>query len=221
MPANKRESINDEELKHSNPQEYEQKYVHNTYSKIAHHFSNTRHTPWPKVVEFLKMQSPDKVLVDVGCGNGKNLGIAPGPNFGCDICPEFLQIAKEKGHTVVQADILKLPYKNNFADIVISIAVVHHLVTDERRFLAIVEMLRILKSGGRLLMYVWANMEECNGDCFVGWDKNKCEENNDLKRFYHFFNEGELEKLCLKTGMCEIERSYFDKENWAVIVKKK
>ncbi|KAG8136923.1 hypothetical protein E2320_005470, partial [Naja naja] len=32
----------------------EQKYVHEVYEDIARHFSNTRHSPWPQVVEFLK-----------------------------------------------------------------------------------------------------------------------------------------------------------------------
>lgn len=47
------------------------------YEKIAHHFSDTRHSPWPQVVSFLQ-ELPDNVLVaDVGCGNGKYLDVVP------------------------------------------------------------------------------------------------------------------------------------------------
>jgi alkylated DNA repair protein alkB family protein 8 len=41
-------------------------------------------------------------------------------------------------------------------DSVISIAVVHHFSTKTLRVAAINEMHRILKLGGRLLIYVWA-----------------------------------------------------------------
>jgi ubiquinone/menaquinone biosynthesis C-methylase UbiE len=227
MSIDKKRIIDQEELKNTNPEEYERKYVHDTYNKIASHFSATRYRPWPQVESFLKSLSPDSIMVDVGCGNGKNLGISPGISFGCDICPKLLDIARERGHNVIQCDALALPYEDNFADTVISIAVIHHFVTEERRISAIQEMLRILKLNGRMLIYVWANEKEgmVQNDCFVGWEKNckQLDENDkDIihKRYYHFFNTGELEDLCLRAGNCIIERSYFDKENWAVIVQK-
>lgn len=53
----------------------EHKYVHDVYDEIACHFSDTRHTPWPKVVEFLKTLPDGALVADVGCGNGKYLGV--------------------------------------------------------------------------------------------------------------------------------------------------
>lgn len=47
------------------------------YEEIAHHFSSTRHTPWPQVVKFLEQLSSNALVADVGCGNGKYLGVAP------------------------------------------------------------------------------------------------------------------------------------------------
>ena len=41
------------------------------YNQIAHNFSDTRHTPWPRVVDFLRTFSPGSFVLDVGCGNGK------------------------------------------------------------------------------------------------------------------------------------------------------
>ena len=41
------------------------------YNQIAHNFSDTRHTPWPRVVAFLRTFSPGAFVLDVGCGNGK------------------------------------------------------------------------------------------------------------------------------------------------------
>lgn len=54
----------------------EEKYVHEVYEEIAGHFSNTRHSPWPRVVEFLRGLPCGAVVADVGCGNGKYLGVS-------------------------------------------------------------------------------------------------------------------------------------------------
>lgn len=48
------------------------------YEKIADHFSGTRHTPWPRIADFLKQQPGGSLLVDIGCGNGKYFGINKG-----------------------------------------------------------------------------------------------------------------------------------------------
>ncbi|KRX00371.1 hypothetical protein PPERSA_10870 [Pseudocohnilembus persalinus] len=41
------------------------------------------------------------------------------------------------------------------------------------------------------------------------------------KRYYHVFIKGELEALVEKSGLFDIEDSYFDHANWAVILRKK
>lgn len=41
-------------------------------------------------------------------------------------------------------------------DYVISVAVIHHFSTEERRLEAINELVRITKPGGTILIYVWA-----------------------------------------------------------------
>jgi tRNA (uracil-5-)-methyltransferase TRM9 len=51
--------------------------VHRVYDVIASHFSETRYKPWPLVEKFLKELPSGSVGLDVGCGNGKYLGINP------------------------------------------------------------------------------------------------------------------------------------------------
>lgn len=53
----------------------EREYVHQVYEEIAGHFSSTRHTPWPQIVEFLNSLPNGSLVADIGCGNGKYLGI--------------------------------------------------------------------------------------------------------------------------------------------------
>jgi tRNA (uracil-5-)-methyltransferase TRM9 len=55
----------------------ESRSVHRVYDVIASHFSETRYKPWPLVENFLKDLPPGSVGLDVGCGNGKYLGINP------------------------------------------------------------------------------------------------------------------------------------------------
>lgn len=53
----------------------EKVHVHNVYERIVDHFSDTRHKPWPNVLKFVESLDAGSILVDVGCGNGKYLGI--------------------------------------------------------------------------------------------------------------------------------------------------
>lgn len=131
-------------------------------------------------------------------------------------------------------------------------------------------MVRILKVGGRALIYVWAkdqwkdqdkssyikqdrknrknnenvvdtteNNQEVsvlNGislpvhtnrtqfkhnDLLVPW---KLKDQNQLKntflRFYHVFQEKELDNLCERLNNVEIVKSYYVQGNWCVIIKK-
>ena len=92
-----------------------------------------------------------------GCGNGKYLSVNPRSfALGSDICPELVAIAGRRGHEVAVCDCLHLPYRSNLFDGVICIAMVHHLSTEERRLAALKELTRVVKPGGRILVYVWA-----------------------------------------------------------------
>lgn len=62
---------------HADAARLEEEYVHRVYDAIASHFSSTRHSPWPRVCHFLSSLPPGSVLADVGCGNGKYLGVNP------------------------------------------------------------------------------------------------------------------------------------------------
>ncbi len=55
----------------------EEQYVHQVYEEISSDFSSTRHSPWPHVRDFLLSLPPGSILADIGCGNGKYLGINP------------------------------------------------------------------------------------------------------------------------------------------------
>ncbi|KAJ6662280.1 hypothetical protein lerEdw1_012444 [Lerista edwardsae] len=141
----------------------EEKYVHEVYEEIARHFSSTRHSPWPQVVEFLRALPCGAVVADIGCGNGKYLGVSKDLfMFGCDRSKNLVDICGEKGFQAFVCDALSVPLRSSSCDACISIAVIHHFSTPERRLAALRELVRLLRPGGRALIYVWAMEQEYN-----------------------------------------------------------
>ncbi|KAK7158131.1 hypothetical protein R3I93_009358 [Phoxinus phoxinus] len=287
----------------------ESQYVHQVYEEISSHFSSTRHSPWPQVRDFLLSLPPGSVLADIGCGNGKYLGINPEVmSVGCDRSANLVQICIERGHEGFVSDALSVPLRSGSCDACISIAVIHHFSTQERRQAAVRELIRLLKVGGRALIYVWAMEQEYNNqkskylkerttgtsmengkelkteenksnqpekhdrkmssdikctedgfgnvtqprihvhtnrtaflsqDLLVPWhlkgnaDKNKGATSSStdvpvdntsqspvFHRYYHVFQQGELEEMCLSVAGVKVLRSYHDQGNWCAELEK-
>uniref|UniRef100_A0A8C8ZDF4 tRNA (carboxymethyluridine(34)-5-O)-methyltransferase ALKBH8 n=1 Tax=Prolemur simus TaxID=1328070 RepID=A0A8C8ZDF4_PROSS len=141
----------------------EQEHVHQVYEEIARHFSSTRHSPWPRVVEFLKALPSGSTVADIGCGNGKYLGINKELHMiGCDRSQNLVDICREKHFQAFVCDALAVPVRSGSCDACISIAVIHHFATAERRVAALQELVRLLRPGGKALIYVWAMEQEYN-----------------------------------------------------------
>ncbi|KAI1825703.1 uracil-5--methyltransferase TRM9 [Xylaria intraflava] len=224
------------------PEAYEQEHVHGVYESIAGHFSSTRYKPWPFIASFLRERvTPGSVGLDVGCGNGKYLGVREGGDIhivGSDRSPSLVRIAGSRGFDVAVADGLALPFRARCADFVLCIAVIHHMSTRERRIDALRKLLECLREDGQVLVYVWA-LEQSSSR--RGWDANseqdqlvpwvmKANQNKDkasgsegggvgdttYERFYHLYREGELEEDMLTAGGKIIESGY-ERDNWWVI----
>ncbi|XP_038179952.1 alkylated DNA repair protein alkB homolog 8 isoform X2 [Arvicola amphibius] len=139
----------------------EQKHVHRVYDLIARHFSSTRHSPWPRIAEFLKALPSGSLVADIGCGNGKYLGINKKLYMiGCDHSQNLLDICRERKFQALVCDALSIPFRSGSFDACISIAVIHHFSTAERRVAALQELVRLLRPGGQALIYVWAMEQE-------------------------------------------------------------
>nr|XP_054923816.1 alkylated DNA repair protein alkB homolog 8-like isoform X2 [Dermacentor andersoni] len=135
----------------------ETEHVYKVYENIAEQFSDTRYKQWPKVAEFLDSLEQGSLLLDAGCGNGKYLtGHDKLLKLGFDRSQRLCDICRHRGLEVLQADVLQMPFRRGVFDACISIAVLHHLSTIERREAAVREILRVLRPGGRALVYVWA-----------------------------------------------------------------
>ena len=139
----------------------ESDHVSSVYESIAPHFSQTRYKPWPRVETFILSLPPHSLIADVGCGNGKYLTLnTTGITLGCDTCYQLLTRAKSHTSHLFLADATNIQMRDNTCDAVLSIAVIHHLCSEERRVKALREMARVLVPGGRMLVYVWAMEQE-------------------------------------------------------------
>ncbi|ODV65235.1 S-adenosyl-L-methionine-dependent methyltransferase [Hyphopichia burtonii NRRL Y-1933] len=152
------------EVSEEDPELQEQEHVHLVYNEIASHFSQTRYKPWPIVEKFLQNRQDYSIGIDVGCGNGKYLGVNDKLfMIGTDRSDGLIGCGKEVSankYNLGVADGLSLPHQDNRFDFAISIAVIHHFTTEERRVQAIQHILGKLRTGGELLVYCWALEQE-------------------------------------------------------------
>ncbi|NXY83892.1 ALKB8 protein, partial [Alcedo cyanopectus] len=79
---------------------------------------------------------------------------------GCDRSKSLVDICGEKNYQAFVCDALSVPMRSGSCDACISIAVIHHFSTAERRLAAICELARLLRPGGTALIYVWAMEQE-------------------------------------------------------------
>lgn len=154
----------------SKSEAYESEYVHEVYEQIASHFSETRYKPWPIVEAFLKNLPTGAIGLDIGCGNGKYLQVNRNVFIvGSDRSSNLTKIASQhQPHVAIVADTLALPHPPGTFDFAISIAVIHHLSTPERRIAAVKAILETLREGGSALLYVWALEQKSSRR---GWDE--------------------------------------------------
>ncbi|KAM8785340.1 putative tRNA methyltransferase 9B isoform 1-T4 [Rhynchonycteris naso] len=157
----------------------EKRHVHDVYESTAPYLHDLQSKAWPRVRQFLQEQKPGSLIADIGCGTGKYLKVnSQVHTLGCDYCGPLVEIARRRGCEVMVCDNLNLPFRDQVFDAVISIGVIHHFSTKQRRIRAIKEMARLLVPGGRLMIYVWA-MEQKNRhfekqDVLVPWNRALC-----------------------------------------------
>jgi ubiquinone/menaquinone biosynthesis C-methylase UbiE len=213
--------------------DFETTYVKNVYEIIANDFNRTRYSYWDYVYNFLNSIKTGSSLLDLGCGNGKYLGVRNDLNlYALDNCENLIKIVNVKypfAKTFI-CDVTTTPFEDNKFDNIISIAVIHHLGSEERRLEMIKEIIRILKSDGQALITAWATEQtgtktlqkstkiSDNNDYLIPWEDKKNKKIS--QRFYHLFVEGEFEKLLSNFSNIKIIDAKYDKDNWNVIIQK-
>ncbi len=203
--------------------------THQDYNQIADDFSRTRNYIWEELGFFREYALRGDKVLDLGCGNGRLYELLKEKSvdyYGIDNSEKLIEIAKIRYPKVkfLVADALNLPFPDSFFDKVFSIAVLHHIPSEELRLKFLEEIKRVLKPEGFLIITLWKFHASKDlyliskyailklfgkskldwKDFFEPWGKK-------TERYYHCFSKKESACLLRKAGFkikkCDIVRN--------------
>ena len=172
------------------------------WNAIAPEWHEFKQIPSELSKKFLKKCS-GKVL-DLGSGSGRHLTkIKNGKMYLIDFSKEMLKLAEQKAKKrkipaeFIQADLTKLPFKDNFFDYAISISAIHCLKPKNHKK-AISELFRVMKPESKTLIGVWnfhsKRFNQKQGkEKLIRWQEKG-------KRYYYLFDKKEIHNLFKKAG---------------------
>ena len=187
------------------------------YNRIARHFSLTRNHAGELII-FRDLIAEGQNILDWGCGNGRLLYLFDGLRvnyFGVDQSNEQLKMAR-KNFPAKTAKFFCNAHKEkkfpeNYFDVAIVIASLHHLPNPKSRLEVLKKIYRETKSGGKLALTVWnlssdwakAKLKQDwkkigKNDFFIPWK----DQGGKLvaERYYHNFEKKELAGLLEEAG---------------------
>ena len=229
------------------PTEYEgdgdpRHIVKSAYDKIGSHFDKLRPPSWDFVKDWLKNNSSisSKLLI-AGCGGGRHVRLASELGYavtGLDISEVMIEAASRSVSGIksrsepdwIVSDICEIPRKESTFDNTLAVAILHHLPPKLSK-LALSELARVMKPGGRLLLSCWGpeigqirkgtnaelgSKEDPDGVGDV-WIVPWTLENGDIvDRWYHLPTlEKRLEQWSFLEGL-KLEREYTDGQNQVI-----
>jgi ubiquinone/menaquinone biosynthesis C-methylase UbiE len=189
----------------------EQKKVWDSISESWH---NHRQRAFPEVEEFAEEVPEANRVLDVGCGNCRQLfPFRQKELFGVDFSEPLLRkgrIYSDKYDLkveLIQSDASGLPFRENSFDVVICIATLHCL-EEEKRLMCLKEIKRVLRPSSLAFLSVWNKRQPrfffSKKDVCIPW----CTKGETHLRYYHLFTKGELEKLIRKSGLRPVKTFY-------------
>ena len=190
----------------------EKKNVYEVYQDIAEHFDITRVNKWTWVEEYLNKLKLNSLVLDLGCGNGRNMNHSNIKFIGVDNCDKFVRICNEKGLNVINSNMTKINLENEKVDAIICIAAFHHLSTPENRIDALREMKRLVKPNGKILLSVWSINQPLKtrrkfnnyGNNIVLWNSY----GKIYERYYYIFKVDEIKNLFRLVGLSLVNHEY-------------
>ena len=214
------------EIHHSS--EIEEQYVTKAYSSIASNFDCKRTVAWTPTIDFLDSLQEGSVVLDAGCGNGRNMEIRKDLKMiGFDACHELVEICRKKNLDAFVGDIRDIKMPDCAVDAVICVAVIGHIYAEVDRIRAVNELLRVTKTNGVVLIQCWNTSAVSNSKRFGKFRKLETENDyivtyglDNVERYYHLFDEAELRDL-LKKCNCNIFKIYDHQTGVVGIINRK
>jgi len=157
-----------------------------------------------------------------------------GTIYGVDFSEKMLKYSKEYADKndikvkLFNSDLIELPFKDNFFDAGIFVAVLHCISHEEDREKSLREFLRVLKPNAEALITVWdfdqEKFKNKEKESFISWEyKGK-----KYQRYYYLYEKDEFLDLLKKSGFNILKvmdksnpSGLYSKRNIIVLVKKK
>jgi SAM-dependent methyltransferase len=199
---------------------YEIDNVKNIYDIIAPEFNQTRGYYWQPISDFINELPNNSLIYDIGCGNGRNMTYNNHTFIGIDNCQKFVDICKNKGLNAICNNMTDIQLASDSTDFIICIASFHHLSNKENRLKSLLEMKRLIKSGGKILLTIWSKTQpkktrvtfDNYGDNIVYWK-------NIHPRYYYIFAMDEIKGLFNEAGL-NIKSHEYDCGNEVFVLQK-
>jgi ubiquinone/menaquinone biosynthesis C-methylase UbiE len=190
----------------------EKNNVKDVYEIISKHFSNTRAFSWSWINDFVNSLEKNSLILDIGCGNGRNMEFKNYNFIGIDNCDGFLNICREKKLNVLNANMTNIPLRSNTFDAIICIASFHHLSSNISRLNSLLEMKRLLKNNGKIMLSIWSINQPLKtkkvfkkyGNTIVTYNKV----GEIYERYYYIFKIDEIKKLFIQSGLLLLKHNY-------------
>jgi ubiquinone/menaquinone biosynthesis C-methylase UbiE len=172
------------------------------WDNIAEEWNEFKTIPASHVLDFLKDKKGN--ILDLGSGSGRHLiKIKDGKMYLVDFSKSMIELAKKKAKEknieaeFKVASLTKLPFKDNFFDSAIAIAVLHCIKGEKNREKAVKELFRVLKPGATVEIAVWNK----NTRWFKNSKKERCVKWRDKgERYYYLFDADEVYNLFKSAG---------------------
>lgn len=206
--------------------------VQNDYNAISQHFSHTRMNQWYEIGYIVEQYvQPGQIVLDVGCGNGRVADLVRGIKgryIGIDLSPNLIGIAKKlrPNDDFRVANMMETGFADDTFDHTLSVASFHHIPSEPLRIRTLMEMSRITKLDGYIIMTNWNlhqwkrtktrwrfNMQKLAYQHDMDWNDTRIpwydkEKNLLANRYYHAFTKQEIKKLAKNAGLKVIDQYY-------------
>lgn len=183
------------------------------WNEIASGWSSWRVKPRYEIEKFTEDWLPPSKILDIGCGNGRNLAQFAERGFDCHAIDFSENVVKEAEKNFEKngfrakfkvADAVKLPYRSQSFDHCLSIALLHHIDDSTKRKKALDEINRVLRPGGTALISVWnkysfghPHLALKPKETYIPWHRK----GEIFNRYYYLFNHWEMKGLIESTKL--------------------